>query len=38
VHRWGDHPEVRQLIDQLWGGFVEAYPEHVAVFNFFANK
>jgi len=31
VHRWSDHPEVKQLIDQLWGVFVEAYPEHVAV-------
>ena len=19
VHRWSDHPEVKQLIDQLWG-------------------
>jgi len=26
---------VKQLIDRLWGGFVEAYPEHVAVLNFF---
>ena len=22
VHRWSDHPEVKQLIDQLWGVFV----------------
>ncbi len=35
VHRWSDHPEVKQLIDRLWGGFVEAYPEHVSVLNFF---
>ena len=33
VHRWSDHPEVKQLIDQLWSVFAEAYPEHVAVFN-----
>ena len=31
VHRWSDHPEVKQLIDQLWGVFVEAHPEHVSV-------
>jgi len=31
VHRWSDHPEVKQLIDQLWDAFVEAFPEHVAV-------
>ena len=31
VHRWSDHPEVKQLIDQLWSVFAEAYPEHVAV-------
>jgi len=35
VHRWSDHPEVKQLIDLLWGVFVEAFPEHVAVLNFF---
>jgi len=23
VHRWSDHPEVKQLIDQLWDVFVE---------------
>jgi hypothetical protein len=31
VHRWSDHPEVKQLIDQLWDVFVEAFPEHIAV-------
>ena len=29
VYRWSDHPEVKQLIDQLWGVFTEKYPEHV---------
>ena len=38
VHRWSDHPEVKQLIDQLWCVFVEAYPEHVAVFNLRLNN
>ena len=38
VHRWSDHPEVKQLIDRLRGGFVEAYPEHVAVFNLRLNN
>ena len=33
VHRWSDHSEVKQLIDQLWSVFTEKYPEHVAVFN-----
>ena len=23
VHRWSDHPEVKQLIDQLWDLFIE---------------
>jgi hypothetical protein len=23
VHRWSDHPEVKQLIDLLWGVFTE---------------
>ena len=23
VHRWSDHPEVKQLIDQLWDVFVD---------------
>ncbi|MDA9005983.1 hypothetical protein N9J36_00020 [Litoricola sp.] len=31
VHRWSDHPEVKQLIEQLWSVFVEAFPEHIAV-------
>ena len=31
VHRWSNHPEVKHLIDQLWGVFVEAYPKHVVV-------
>ena len=31
VHRWSDHSEVKQLIDQLWSVFTEKYPEHVAV-------
>ena len=38
VHRWSDHLEVRLLIDQLWCVFVEAYPEHVAVFNLRLNN
>jgi hypothetical protein len=29
VHRWSDHPEVKQLIDQLWDVFTEKFPEHV---------
>ena len=28
VHRWSDHPEVKQLIDQLWDVFTKMYPEH----------
>ena len=31
VHRWSDHAEVTQLIDQLWGVFTEKYPEHVQI-------
>jgi len=38
VHRWSDHPEVKRLIDLLWGVFVEAHPEHVAVFNLRLNN
>ena len=38
VYRWSDHPEVKQLIDQLRCVFVEAYPEHVAVFNLRLNN
>ena len=26
VHRWSDHPEVKQLIDQLWGVFTGRRP------------
>ena len=26
VHRWSDHPEVKQLIDQLWDVFTGRRP------------
>ena len=25
VHRWSDHPEVKQLINQLWDVFTEKF-------------
>jgi len=29
VHRWSDHPEVKQLIDQLWDVLPFFYKERV---------
>ena len=33
VHRWSDHPEVKQLIDQLWG----VLPFLTKTLNFFTS-
>ncbi len=25
VHRWSNHPEVRELVDRIWEGFLDLY-------------